>query len=323
VSSLPARFRITPWPGSALALPRLAHIPYRLDADHDWLVPDVEVPSREWRSTVGAVTGPDATIAQPGFTVELMSDRPAPGFEKPDAVAAAGEIYLRLSQVDLDEPQEISAFVNEFAVLGVREGRFANVREPFFGFAEAVEPELEASWPSSVHTGWDDPLAYHVIDWDETLAEFRFGARRLRDLRAAWEVIHGGQPPTRVVWRSFPEGYTLAEPDEAVLFLHQGLRLGLRPFHPQLRLHTDTGPSSPWWVPFNVSLYSVCCLELYNHIAEGATYRTCRNETCGRTFVRQTGRARVGQYRTEGILYCSESCARAQAQRVYRKRKRV
>lgn len=70
------------------------------------------------------------------------------------------------------------------------------------------------------------------------------------------------------------------------------------------------------------SIYSAAFLQLYNHLAEDATIRTCSNETCGRSFVRQRGRAEYGQHRTSGIKYCTRECARAQAQRAHRRRKR-
>ncbi|MGX1762922.1 hypothetical protein ACWIG5_39560, partial [Streptomyces lydicus] len=69
------------------------------------------------------------------------------------------------------------------------------------------------------------------------------------------------------------------------------------------------------------SILSVAFLQLYNHLAEDATIRTCANETCGRDFVRQRGRAEYGQNRTSGIKYCTRECARAQAQREHRRRK--
>jgi hypothetical protein len=67
----------------------------------------------------------------------------------------------------------------------------------------------------------------------------------------------------------------------------------------------------------------VSFLQLYNHLVEKAEFRQCANEPCGKTFVRQRGRAEFGQHRTSGILYCSRDCARAQAQRQLRRRRKA
>ncbi|MFD0078681.1 hypothetical protein ACFVIY_40555 [Streptomyces sp. NPDC127166] len=70
------------------------------------------------------------------------------------------------------------------------------------------------------------------------------------------------------------------------------------------------------------TVLSVAFLQLYNHLAENATIRTCANETCRRSFVRQCGRAEYGQNRTSGVKYCTRECPRAQAQRELRRRRK-
>lgn len=71
------------------------------------------------------------------------------------------------------------------------------------------------------------------------------------------------------------------------------------------------------------TVLSVAFLQLYNHLVEEAHVRRCANDNCGRDFVRQRGRAEYGQHRTTGVKYCSRECARAQAQRDLRRRRRT
>jgi hypothetical protein len=84
----------------------------------------------------------------------------------------------------------------------------------------------------------------------------------------------------------------------------------------------DTMTVEPTPGPETVALYAVCALELFNHIIDNAEYHECANERCKRTFVHQQGRSEKGQRRSVGVIYCSPECARATAQREYRRRRR-
>jgi hypothetical protein len=63
------------------------------------------------------------------------------------------------------------------------------------------------------------------------------------------------------------------------------------------------------------------CLQLLAFVVEGVPAHRCANEACERYFARQRGRSEYGQTRKTGVIYCSASCARAQAQRKYRRRR--
>ncbi|MEV6847232.1 hypothetical protein [Actinoplanes sp. NPDC051411] len=71
------------------------------------------------------------------------------------------------------------------------------------------------------------------------------------------------------------------------------------------------------------TIYAVSFLQMYNHLTEQATLRRCANEPCSNVFVRQRDRADHGQNRTTGVIYCSHGCARAQAQRQLRRRRKA
>lgn len=62
-------------------------------------------------------------------------------------------------------------------------------------------------------------------------------------------------------------------------------------------------------------------LQLLAYLDLGVAARICAKEGCGRWFVHQRGRSRAGQQRDLGVKYCSASCARAAAQRAYRRRR--
>jgi hypothetical protein len=110
----------------------------------------------------------------------------------------------------------------------------------------------------------------------------------------------------------------------------------------------DTGPGEPWGIyvttmnaalrPFSVhvrypgaetlldtpSTYEIAALQLSKHIAEHRHALVCANERCRRLFTRQRGRAQFDNTgHSSGVIYCSNLCAKAQAERVRRARKRA
>lgn len=121
--------------------------------------------------------------------------------------------------------------------------------------------------------------------------------------------------------------------EEALEFLHVNLNEGLREayhdyglnyFNPHFSVEHADERSEPRIIPPDQPrLYAICCLQLFNHMVEGATYRRCQNDRCGRLFVRQAGgRAKAGQHRTKGVKFHHEKCAKSAGERRrYRDRK--
>jgi hypothetical protein len=108
------------------------------------------------------------------------------------------------------------------------------------------------------------------------------------------------------------------------------LRVALRIFSPSVtfvpgRVRDERAATAVVGTRFwsQVPFFSVCLLELFNHISEDAEYRICKE--CGRRFVRQEGRARYGQHRTRGKSapqFCSTAHASTFTTRAARARKK-
>lgn len=310
-----ARFRITTWPGTPLPYPKIW-----LDRNRYVLLPSG------------------------GIFLDLLQNS-----QMREVNLEGMEIYLELLALDLRKESDILAFVNTYGPLGIRRGGrqlwWGPKDEPYagviyFGFREQVKHDLEDSVKSSlreiqaVMADFEFRPEEETEDEEflpETLAEFRYGASWLRDLVRAWRWVSEDIEPKEwecSIWDASPNEEPDGPPEDkrdAAFLLEDGLDLALAPFHPRvfqpLPAHRQRrlSPSQPFGQ--GTPAFFLCCLELFNHIAEHATYKRCSNETCARLFVRQTGRAAHGQYRRRGVKYCSAECAKAQAQRAYRRRK--
>jgi hypothetical protein len=251
-----------------------------------------------------------------------------------------GETYLEIVELDIDDEEAVIGFVERVEALSVRSPEWCGEWDHnYFGLPSLtgfslLAVELEASRLDAAMGVAGAPEKEDGRRWmsglTETYAEFRWGAALIKDMTMAWRVARGELEVEEAdwfspIWEVIPIGIDQWGHDqrERVLqFLGEGLRTGLKPFSPRLthspaEISVDPGPHSHGEM---IPLYCVMCLELFNHIVEEAEYRKCANETCGRLFVRQQGRALHGQHRTKGVKYCSPECARAQAQRQYRRR---
>lgn len=141
---------------------------------------------------------------------------------------------------------------------------------------------------------------------DEAVAEFVLGATIVRDAVSAWRLL-GGED---VHWHF--ARLADADDDDAAEYLNDVLASGLPSFSPTIAVGVDASDNDP---VLDLNLHRLCCLELFNHVAGANDFPRCANESCGRLFVRDE------RARRRGMRYCSRSCARAQAQREFRRRK--
>lgn len=327
------QFRITLWPG--VALPHPGQIEQRRVLRDGLIGPAVRV--------VGKVSGEARRFVLSTAEEKTLERRVAQtarrlGLHDRGAVIEAGEIYLELKALDLGSEDAIECFANRFGLLGIGSDSYTAVRDlPWYQPEVQKLAETRPQDAEAINPFWGGIRPVSTI---ESVQEFQFAARVLRDLHTAYRCLIGGAPE-EMQWTSTE---TPPNADDGVVEIQPGvleigapnpehaiasyfehtLTAGLQPFKPRVTLSgpdTRNRPAHRWMAGATVPLYATCCLEFYNHLVEHAAFRTCANMTCGRTFVRQHGRAEQGQYRRKGVKYCSSTCARAQAQRQYRARR--
>jgi len=81
----------------------------------------------------------------------------------------------------------------------------------------------------------------------------------------------------------------------------------------------------PFFEQVFLTAYTAMVVEVFNDVSTGSVWRRCANETCPNgpraLFARQLGAAKkTGRVRTTGVIYCSRTCAKAQVERVRRRK---
>lgn len=279
------RFRPTLWPGSPIPVPPLTRRIKNVRVKDDWIL---------W-TPVPFEDRPAVELPEDFYLRELMELRA----DDLDGAARMMAAYGPLFGADRDD----LSFDNEevyYEVQGIPEADSEQQPYPF-----GVHRDLVAIYVRTAQAAITTWLACRREGGLEELVRPRVTEETLADLRSQTQDHKPSWP------QSLEELQELLI-DAELTSLQEVLNRALGRFSIGIGDLSDRYPT----------VYSVAFLQLYNHLVEGATIRRCANETCGHAFVRQRGRAEYRQHRTTGVKYCSRECARAQAQRELRRRRR-
>jgi hypothetical protein len=257
---------------------------------------------------------------------------------------AWGNQYLRLFDLDLDDETAIADWCAAVGPMGWcwRPLPVGGERE-WVGISGPLGAAMDGSRAyarlAAARTASGDMQGVEVF---ETVEEFRLAASLLRDVTRLWlearehisaggvvdqdERIRSVAGEFEVDWLAelglgVSESLATLEPLTRAQLLGEYLTPMLGQFQPTFGLRgLDDGDDDER--AQHISPFACMAAEIYLDARGRAAYRRCKNETCGRWFTHQHGRAEHGQHRSSGVLYCTDRCARAQAQREYRRRKR-
>ncbi|WP_433355584.1 hypothetical protein ACQP25_17125 [Microtetraspora malaysiensis] len=285
-SYIDLRLRITLWPGTVVPTPPLR--PWsEVEVDGDWIV---------W--PVGGGTKAEPRELPPDFYMRELLEL------SPDDVEAAADLmrtYGKLFDLDnaelsesllfdaADELQDIpdqGILWDAHSVRGIHRGIVAL-------HLEAAQEAVRTWLACQDEGGLEELVEPHITD--EWLQKLR---QQNTDRDREW-------PESLDELRKFAISERISDLRETINSALSRFSIGLGDL-------SDRDPT----------IYSVSFLQLYNHLAEGMPIKHCANEPCPVRFARQRGTAEYGYHRTQGVKYCSRGCARAQAQRELRRRRR-
>jgi hypothetical protein len=284
---LQLRFRPTVWPGEPVPVPRIPAP--KVHRDGPWLIYDR--------------LGLDGDMAEVPAEVYLREFRDTPAGDLDALVELCSLGMIRTTSTTDDAAyQDLPISSNELWV-----DALADMSE--------LLPE-DAHWDGDEddrRNVWSGVSGFPVHAAEVALRVR--AVQRATDHLLAWR----NREPVQQAWRDCD--------DEGEAWEHFTDITGaaLAEFHVRVEVHHEQPhllDEFPIGGPYP-TLYSVTMLQLVNDLAADVTYLRCANETCGRWFGRQRGRTTYGGNRMRGVMYCSNTCARAQYQREKRRRDRA
>jgi hypothetical protein len=216
-------------------------------------------------------------------------------------------VLRQLRDADLDDDTAVAALLNEY-------GR---IKGPYS--APGFIPDDAGT---KLGDDWGDTLAVEASEHFEledgtTIEDARWYLKTARALAGTWAHVGRDEDPV-TVWAD--EGFRDRVVDSLDPELHWDmftglLNEGLASYH----AHAATNV----WGAGAVGLYSAACLQVFNLIVGKCDAFRCENEPCPIVFAHQIGGAKLRQFRSKGLRFCSPKCARDQTQREYRRRRKA
>jgi hypothetical protein len=251
-------------------------------------------------------------------TVRIVGDWLAVVVAATDCAEVPTDVYLHeIADADAGDPEALRAL----AEIGL--WRSLNTAVPYADLPISTEEQWQrARLDVAVRCGWEfiDNLerARHEV-WRHPeftgfpvhLDEIALRVRVIQRLTQHVQLFAAGEDLTQA-WRDCEDELDAWDQFTSLV------NAALQEFH--VRVYVDRGGSKDDLGGVYPTVYNAAVLQLVNDLSAGTAFRRCANETCGRLYVRQRGRAVYGEYRTVGTKYCSNNCARAQYQREKRRR---
>jgi hypothetical protein len=231
------------------------------------------------------------------------------------------DFYLREArEVDLEDKQGVLAFIKRWGmpvdptnrdVLSDEAELIANAHA--VGTLNKEADFHQGRKAAALELGWKPPKATEEM-MSLTLNELMTRPGMSEHGAKVAGLRNWVEPSWRLHYlRGFAE--CIIDPNQAdIAMLMDDLNEALTIFAPRIDV-LGHSPNRP-------TIYNIAAAQAANDIYEDTTLLKCKNKECRVIFTKQRGRAEHGAHRTKGVLYCSNSCAKAVAQRALRLRRR-